>query len=183
MPRNSGATTASRASAVEIAENPYLIAEMYCGADASDRVPWSAIDRGVLPSPELGGKPLADVEFNDERRLRALCVGAFAPRAEAQLSLGQGAAGRDRAAHGPATRLEAGGSSASATSRWTPIYLSGALALRPTDLGLAVYLKSVFEDERLVESHDRTSACRGPRSTLRRPVTAADWSSWVFKSR
>ena len=42
------------------------------GADASDRVPWSTIDRGVLPSPELGGKPLADVELNDERRFRAV---------------------------------------------------------------------------------------------------------------
>ena len=62
------------ASALEIAANPYLIAEQYCGADETDRISWSAVDRGVLPSPELGGKPLADVDFNDERRFRALCV-------------------------------------------------------------------------------------------------------------
>jgi exodeoxyribonuclease V alpha subunit len=62
------------ASALEISSNPYLIAEQYCGVDETDRVPWSAVDRGILPSPELGGKPLADMDFNDERRFRALCV-------------------------------------------------------------------------------------------------------------
>jgi exodeoxyribonuclease V alpha subunit len=58
----------------EIAANPYVIAEMYCGTDASDRISWSTVDRGVLPSPDLGGKPLADIDYNDERRFRALCV-------------------------------------------------------------------------------------------------------------
>ena len=61
-------------SAEEIAANPYLLAEMYCGDDAADRIAWSAVDRGVLPSPGLGSKPLADMDFNDERRFRALCV-------------------------------------------------------------------------------------------------------------
>ena len=60
-------------------------------------------------------------------------------------------------------------------------FLSGALALRPTDLGLAVYLKSVFEDERLLEATLNELVSR-PEIDLRRPVTAADWSSWVFKS-
>jgi exodeoxyribonuclease V alpha subunit len=52
-------------SAEEIAANPYLLAEMYCGDDVADRIAWSTVDRGVLPSPELAGKPLANVDFND----------------------------------------------------------------------------------------------------------------------
>ena len=168
------------ASAVEIAENPYLIAEMYCGADASDRVPWSAIDRGVLPSPELGGKPLADVEFNDERRLRALCVEhlrrepkhSFRFAKELLIEIAQ------RMDRLPAWKQ------AAFSERYFTVdadFLSGALALRPTDLGLAVYLKSVFEDERLLEATLNELVSR-PEIDLRRPVTAANWSSWVFKS-
>jgi hypothetical protein len=58
------------ASPEEIAHNPYLLAEMYCGESADDRIPWSTVDRGVLPSPDLGGEPLAGMEGNDERRFR-----------------------------------------------------------------------------------------------------------------
>lgn len=168
------------ASAAEIVANPYLIAEMYCGSDASDRVPWSAIDRGVLPSPELGGKPLADVELNDERRFRALCVEHL--RREPKHSfrfvkdlLVEIAQRIDRL---PAWKQ------AAFNVRYFTVdadFLSGALALRPTDLGLAVYLKSVFEDERLLEATLNELVSR-PETDLRRPITAADWSAWVFKS-
>ena len=60
--------------ATELAANPYLLSEMYCGEDSTDRIAWSTVDRGVLPSPEVGGAPLAAMDFNDERRFRALCV-------------------------------------------------------------------------------------------------------------
>jgi exodeoxyribonuclease V alpha subunit len=168
------------ASAPEIAANPYLIAEMYCGADASDRVPWSTIDRGVLPSPELGGKPLAEVELNDERRFRAICVEhlhrepnhCFRFAKELLVEITQ------RMDRLPAWKQ------AEFSERYFTVdadFLSGALTLRPTELGLAVYLKSVFEDERLLENTLNELASR-PEIDLRRPVTASDWSSWVFKS-
>ena len=168
------------ASGQEIVANPYLIAEMYCGADVSDRVPWSTIDRGVLPSPELGGKALADVDFNDERRFRALCVEHV--RRESKHSfrfakdlLVEIAQRMDRL---PAWKQ------AEFSERYFAVdaeFLSGALTLRPTDLGLAVYLKAVFEDERLVESTLNELVSR-PEIELRRPVTLRDWSSWVFKA-
>jgi exodeoxyribonuclease V alpha subunit len=60
-------------------------------------------------------------------------------------------------------------------------FLSGALTLRPIDNGLAVYLKSVFEDERLVEGTLTGLAAR-PEINLRRPVTEDDWASWIYKS-
>jgi hypothetical protein len=167
------------ASAPEIAANPYLIAEMYCGVDASDRVPWSAIDRGVLPSPELGGKPLANVELNDERRFRTLCVEHLRREPKHSFRLAKDllveiAQRMDRL---PAWKQ------AGFSERYFTVdadFLSGALALRPTDVGLAVYLKSVFEDERLVESTLSELASRS-EIDLRRPVTIADWSSWVVK--
>jgi len=55
-------------------DNPFVLSEGYVGDRPDDTISWSMIDRGVLPSPELGGEPLADMEFGDARRLRALCV-------------------------------------------------------------------------------------------------------------
>ena len=168
------------ASAQEIAANPYLIAEMYCGADTSYRVPWSTVDRGVLPSPELGGKPLADVDFNDERRFRALCVEHLRrePKHSFRLAKDLLVEIAQRMDHLPAWKQ------AEFSERYFAVdaeFLSGALTLRPTDLGLAVYLKAVFEDERLVESTLNELVSR-PEIELRRPVTVKDWSSWVFKA-
>ena len=60
-------------------------------------------------------------------------------------------------------------------------FLSGALTLKAFDPGLAVYQKSVFEDERKVEATLRELASR-PEIDLRRPVTASDWSAWMFKT-
>lgn len=168
------------ASAEEIAANPYLIAEMYCGTDASDRVPWSTIDRGMLPSPELGGKTLAGIELNDERRFRALCTEHLRRESKHCFQLAKDLLVEivQRMDRLPAWKQ------AEFSERYFTIdadFLSGALALRPTDLGLAVYLKDVFEDERLVENTLNELVSR-PEIDLRRPVTATDWSSWVFKS-
>ena len=60
-------------------------------------------------------------------------------------------------------------------------FLSEGLTLKPTEHGLAVYLRSVFEDERCLETALRDLASR-PDITLRRPVTEADWRGWVHKS-
>jgi hypothetical protein len=133
----------------------------------------------VLPSPELGGKPLADVELNDERRFRALCAEhlrrepnhSFRLAKELLVEIAQ------RMDRLPSWKQ------AEFSERYFTVdadFLSGALTLRPTDLGLAVYLKSVFEDERLIESTLHELASR-PEIDLRRPVTATHWSSWVFK--
>ena len=61
-------------------ENPYLLCECYVGDNPDDTIPWSTVDRGVLPSPELGGEHLAEMEFDDARRLRALCSNASRTR-------------------------------------------------------------------------------------------------------
>jgi exodeoxyribonuclease V alpha subunit len=168
------------ASAEEIVSNPYVIAEMYCGTDASDRVPWGTIDRGVLPSPELGGKPLADVEFNDERRFRALCVEHLRrePKHSFRMAKDLLVEIAQRMERLPVWKQ------ALFSVRYFTVdadFLSSALALRQTGIGLAVYLKSIFEDERLVETTLRELASR-PQIDLRRPVTTSDWTSWVFKA-
>jgi hypothetical protein len=168
------------ASAAELIANPYVIAESFCGVDASDRVPWSTIDRGVLPSPELGGKSLADVDLNDARRFRSLCVEHLRREPNHSFRFAKNLCIEI------AQRMERlpDWKQAEFSERYFAVdadFLSGALTLRPTEMGLAVYLKAVFEDERLVENTFSELASR-PEIDLRRPVTVADWSSWIFKS-
>jgi hypothetical protein len=167
------------ASAQEILANPYVIAELYCGVDASDRIPWSAIDRGVLPSPDLGGKPLADVDYNDERRFRALCVEHLRrePKHTFRFARELVIEIAERMNRLPAWKQ------AEFSERYFEVdaeFLSAALTLRPLEPGLAIYLKSVFEDERLVETTLRELVSR-PDIDLRRPITDSDWASWVYK--
>ena len=167
-------------SADEISANPYLLTEMYCGDDAADRIAWSVVDRGVLPSPDLGGTPLADVDFNDERRFRSLCVEHLRREPNHTFRFG-----RDLITE-IVKRMERlpTWKQAQFTERYFEVdaeFLSGALTLKPVELGLAVYQKSVFEDERKVEATLRELVSR-PEIGLRRPVTASDWSAWIFKT-
>lgn len=60
------------ASLDEIHANPDLIAEQYTGVDQSDAIAWSAMDRGMLPSPELSAQPR--FKKNAPERLRALLL-------------------------------------------------------------------------------------------------------------
>lgn len=56
----------------EIIENPYVLAEQFVGEGPDDTIPFTRIDHGIYPSPELGGQFAYDLD--DCRRLRALCV-------------------------------------------------------------------------------------------------------------
>jgi len=56
----------------EISENPYIICEEYIGMDSDDSIPFYKIDNGVITSPEYGLKDILDAGSTE--RLRALCV-------------------------------------------------------------------------------------------------------------
>ena len=166
------------ASLTDIAANPYIIAEQYCGDDASDRIAWSALDRGVLPSPELG-QPLADVEYNDARRFRALCVEHLRNETSHSFRFAAELLSEivTRVARLPEWKQ------AAFSERYFKVdaeFLSEALVLRLKDPGLTVYLRPVFEDERLVEQTLRELSAR-PDISLKRPVASADWRTWIFK--
>jgi exodeoxyribonuclease V alpha subunit len=167
------------ATAEEIAQNPFVLSEQYCGTSVDDRIAWSAVDRGVLPSPDLGGEPLAGTEYNDERRFRALCVEHLRrdPKHTFRFARDLLIEIMQRMERLPAWKR------AEFTARYFEVdadFLSGALTLEQYDESLAVYLKSVFEDERLVEKTLSELATR-PEIGLRRPVTDDDWRTWIFK--
>jgi exodeoxyribonuclease V alpha subunit len=167
------------ASLAEIAKNPYIIAEQYVGNDPDDILSWGRIDRGALPSPELGGENL--VELNDAKRLRALAIQclrretkhAFLP---APYLLNQ--INRHVAALPEYKQY-------SFTERYWKVdkkFLSKALHLQIEDDELYVYLRSNFEDERFVEAMV-DFLISGPDIPLEHPATEKTWMDDLLDPR
>ena len=164
--------------------NPYLICEGYLGDDPDDRIPWSTVDRGVLPSPELGGKPYSDMEIDDARRLRALCVDEIGrePNHTFQASSSILGGVNQRLATLPKWK------SAVFSERYFEVdkeTLCEALVFRSraTDARASaeednvrrwVYLRPVHEDERDVEAALKKLA-RRPDIHLARPFSKEQW--------
>ena len=162
-------------------ENPYLLCEGYVGDSPDDMIPWGTVDRGVLPSPELGGEALAEMENDDARRLRALCVEHL--RREPNQTF--------RAVDTVLAEVNArlaklpDWKTASFTARYFEVdraTLEEALVLRTEGDRLWLYLKYVYEDERTVEEVLTRLAGR-PDIDLARPFTDDDWRAEIRDTR
>ncbi|HEL4257236.1 AAA family ATPase [Stenotrophomonas maltophilia] len=165
-----------RASLEEIHRNPYLLAEQYQGEDATDRIRWSKVDRGMLPSPELPATPRFDK--SDPERLRALLLETLKGESQQTFLRADVLLGKVN------RRIKA-------QPEWkqnllTEKYLvvdadfhSDAL-YRRSELGVSYYYdKRVWEDERFVERviSDRLTGSDLP---LKRPVGPDFWQQCLF---
>lgn len=163
------------------AENPYVLSERYVGDSPDDTIPWGTIDRGVLPSPELGGEPLADMEYDDARRFRALCVEQL--RREPNQTF--------RAADGILAEVNARlqklpeWKSAHFTARYFEVdraTLEEALVLREKENRLWLYLQDVYDDERDIE--DALTKLSGRADVqLQRPFSESDWQNEILDKK
>ena len=167
-------------------DNPYLICESYLGDNPDDRISWPTVDRGVLPSPELGGTPYLDMEKDDARRLRALCVDEI--RREPNHTF----EASDRVLERVNRRIETlpEWKSTTFTSRYFDVdrkILDEMLVFRSHRQGGEVdgnvrrwlYLRSVHEDEREVESALAKLVGR-PDIRLARPFTREQWKDNIL---
>ncbi len=119
------------------------------------------------------------MDFNDERRFRALCVEHLRREPNHTFRFGKDLVTE---IHVQMERLPAW-KQAQFSERYFEVdakFLSGSLTLKPNEQGLIVYERTLFEDERMVEATLRELAAR-PEIGLRRPVTSSDWSAWIFK--
>ncbi|MGY0834219.1 AAA family ATPase [Azospirillum argentinense] len=162
-------------------ENPYVLCEGYAGDSPDDTIPWGLVDRGVLPSPEVGGEPLAGMEFDDARRLRALCVEHL--RREANQTF----RAADTILHEINSRLKRlpEWKTATFTLRYFEVdraVLERALVVRTECDRLWLYLRSVYDDERDVE-RALTKLAGRPDLSLARPFTAADWRAEILDQK
>ena len=162
-------------------DNPYLICESYLGNNPDDRISWPTVDRGVLPSPELEGIPYSDMEIDDARRLRALCVDEMSREPNHTFQASSKVLERIN------QRLETlpEWKSATFTDRYFEVdkeTLSEALVFRSDarEAGSGtvphcwLYLRSVHEDEREVEAALKKLAAR-PDICLARPFSKKQW--------
>lgn len=171
------ATNGIDASLLEIIENPYIISEQFQGDGPDDTIPFSKIDHGVYPSPELGGRFKFD-GIDDGHRLRALCVEQL--RREDKDTF----VASSQVIHAVNHKL-------SFLPEWkrhqfTEQYLevdedelSGALTFREESGRKYLYLKAVYEAERSVEKHIRSLAKR-PDITFKVPLTEAHWHKNLY---
>lgn len=165
-----------RSSLREIAANPYILAEEFVGEDQDDTISFHKIDHGMLPSPHLGGAPLAEVD--DWRRLRALCVehlkretrSTFLPAAEVLERVNRRL---DPLPEWKRTHFSEG------YLRAYREELAAALVVREHDGKPYLYLRTVYEDERLVEE-TILGLVRRPDISLRSPVTAQHWRAFLY---
>ena len=154
-------------------DNPYVLCESYVGDKPDDTIPWALIDRGVLSSPELGGEVLAEMEKDDARRLRALCVERLRNDPNQTFRAADKILGEinDRLSNLPEWK------SASFSKHYFEVdrdVLEEAMVLR-TECGyIWLYLKDVYDDERTVEE-SFTKLSRRPDIVLTRPFSTDDW--------
>lgn len=161
----------------EITDNPYLLTEQFIGDDPDDIIPFSRIDHGIFPSPDLGGEFLHDID--DWRRLRALCVDRLRYETKhAFLSCGQLLQDVNKSLSflPDWKRVEF-------TSRYLEVdrrNLEGALTFREEDGSEYAYLLAVYDSEREIEGRIRRLAGFSD-ITFKSPVTTKHWRDLLFE--
>lgn len=160
----------------EIVQNPYLLSEQFVGDDPDDRISFNKIDHGVLPSPELGLNPL--LEKDDARRFRGLCVERL--RKEGMHSF----ISAENVLHDVNHKLSffPDWKRHQFNLRYFEVdqdILQGALTIRNVEGRQYIYLKDVYEDERIIETQIRNLAKR-PDITFKSPVTEKHWHDYLY---
>ena len=156
------------ASIKEMAENPYIIFEQYVGYDSDDTIPFYKIDNGVIPSPEYGIDEILD--NGSTERFRAFCVDELNKIAAHSFGKAE-------------SILKMVNARIDCLPEWKHyVYkmqnfnveqdiLDGALVQKKAeDDVLYLYLKSTYEDERIVEQVLRDLAER-PDIQLKMAIT------------
>lgn len=166
------------ASLGEIGDNPYILSEQFIGDNPDDRIPFNKIDHGILPSPETELKSLS--EKDGWRRFRALCVDALRKESKHTfLSV-------DKLLNNINHRLSffPEWKRHEFSERYFDVdvaHLSGALELRDEDGRKHAYLKTDYEDERIIERAIRVLTAR-KNIKFKSPVSEKHWENFLYNS-
>ncbi|MFV0152547.1 AAA family ATPase [Empedobacter falsenii] len=161
-----------------ILENPFILQEEYIGTDASDIINFEKIDHAVLPSQELSLDIL--VPKDDNRRLRALIIDCL-KKEDVHSFVDQ------------ETLLEKVNQKISVYPDWKNIqfnkgyidfekdFFEEKLFFRTVENITYVYLKDIYEQERIIEKQIRNLVGRLPID-VQRPFNEAKWQNEIFKA-
>lgn len=161
----------------ELCENPYLLCEKYVGNGPDDQITFSKIDHGMLPAPDLGLAALTTK--GSAIRFRALCLNKLKTIAPHTFSAAE-------------IILNGVNKYISYLSDWRQFEfkmknfdsyattLKEALVLREDkDSNLYLYLREIFDDERLIEDKVRQLANR-QITNFKSPVTQKNWENFLY---
>jgi exodeoxyribonuclease V alpha subunit len=162
-------------------DNPYLLSERYVGDSPDDTIAWGTIDRGVLPSPELGGEALADMEYDDARRLRSLCIEQLKREPNQTFRAAEAILAEVNARLQKLPEWK----TAHFTARYFEVdkdTMEEALVLRKEEGRFWLYLQDVYEDEREIEDALTKLAGRA-NIQLQRPFSEQDWKVEIVDTK
>ncbi|TDP61177.1 ATP-dependent DNA helicase [Flavobacterium dankookense] len=163
-----------------LVKNPYLLCENYAGNGPDDQITFAKIDHGMLPSLDLGLKPLTT--RGSDIRFRALCVNNLKQIAPHTFTAAE-------------VILQKINKYLSFLSDWRQFdfklknfssyknTLIETIVLRnDADNNLFLYLKTVYEDERLIEEKIRDLTKR-QIGNFKSPVTDKNWQNFLYDSK
>ncbi len=161
-----------------ILDNPFILQEEYIGNDAGDHINFEKIDHAVLPSQEINLDIL--VAKDDHKRLRALIVD-YLKNVDVHSFIDQ------------ETILEKVNQKMNVYPEWKNIqfnkgyidfekdFFEEKLHFRVAENITYVYLKDIYEQERVIEKQVRNLVGRLPND-LSRPFNDEKWANEIFKS-
>lgn len=162
----------------EILENPFILQEEYIGNDVGDIINFEKIDHAVLPSQEINLEIL--IQKDDHRRLRALIVD-YLKKVDVHSFVDQD------------TILEKVNQKMNVYPDWKNIqfnkgyidfekeFFEEKLFFRVAENITYVYLKDIYEQERVIEKQIRNLVGRLPID-LNRPFNDEKWVNEIYKS-
>lgn len=168
------------ASMEELCENPYLLCEKYVGNGPDDQITFAKIDHGMLPSPDLGLESLATK--GSSIRFRALCVNklkTIAPHTFSAAEIILNAVNKYVSHLGEWRQFEFKLKNFDSYAK----KLKEALVLRRDKAdNLYLYLRDVYDDERLIEDKVRNLANR-QITNFKSPVTQQNWINFLYDGK
>lgn len=168
------------ASIEELCENPYLLCEKYVGNGPDDQITFAKIDHGMLPSPDLGLESLTTK--GSSIRFRALCVNklkTIAPHTFSAAEITLNAVNKHVSYLGEWRQFEFKMKNFDSYAE----KLKEALVLRKDKAdSLYLYLRDIFEDERLIEDKVRSLANR-QIANFKSPVTRQNWINFLYDGK
>ena len=163
----------------DIIDDIYILCEQYVGDNIGDEITFKKKDHGVIHSPNIGLEPLYDKD--DWRRLRALIVGVL--KYETIHSFIDQSTVLERVNHKlqflPDWKKE---NFNDAHIEYDKVNLENSIVFKQKEKSIYLYLKQVFEDERLIEDNLKELLGRGDVK-LYKPFPKERWRNELFETK
>jgi hypothetical protein len=152
------------------------LSEQYVGDEIGDEISFNKIDHAVLPSPELGLETL--IGKDEWKRLRALCIENLKSESKHSFVAAESVINdvNYKLSFYPDWKKE----------EFNLNYLdfdkeniSESIQMREKDSKIYLYIKQVYEDERLIEKQIRELVKR-PDITLTKPFSEEKWKNELY---